>query len=169
MNKTQVITMDLEPLAEVIRSAVYDGTLAALKDSGFGGNSSIEAHKAVSDDKPEATDDKASLKSGSDKAAAEESDKIATETVKSKEKAGKEKSETDTAKAAGGTDKGKAQTIEQTKITHDDLQKIAAAKVKAKKGNTEKIGALIQTYGVTNLKDLPEEKFEQFLTDLNEI
>ena len=47
--------------------------------------------------------------------------------------------------------------------------KIAAQKMAKDAKVTEKIGALVKTYGVATLKELPEEKFEAFMTDLTQI
>ena len=54
-------------------------------------------------------------------------------------------------------------------MTVDDLIKVAAQKVKAKKENSDKIGALVKSYGVDSLHDLPPAKFEDFFTDLTQI
>ena len=54
-------------------------------------------------------------------------------------------------------------------LTVDDLIRVAAQKIKLKKGNSEKIGALVRAYGQTTLRDLPPEKFEAFMTDLSQI
>ena len=54
-------------------------------------------------------------------------------------------------------------------IKIDDIIRVAAQKVKANKANTDKIGSLVKTYGIANLKELPEDRFEDFLTDLSQI
>ncbi|CAK7037534.1 MAG: hypothetical protein BACD_00175 [Bacteroides rodentium] len=164
--------MELAPLEEAIRNAVYEGVCAALKDSGVTGEKikaaqqiaaglETKADKGMPKDKAVDNSDVDS----EDTAAVsqpKESEGEADLTAEASKKA-------DDVKPAKAADKAKTKPVEQTKITHDDLVRIAAAKVKAKKENTDKIGSLIQTYGISNLKDLPEEKFEQFLTDLNEI
>ena len=61
-------------------------------------------------------------------------------------------------KAAGGSP-----------FTLNDIMKIAAQKMAKDAAVTEKIGALVKTYGVSTLKELPEEKFEAFMTDLTQI
>ena len=59
-------------------------------------------------------------------------------------------------------------TSDKSSITIDDLIKVAAKKIK-KKGNSEKIAALVKSYGKATLKEIPPEKFEAFMTDLAEI
>ena len=54
-------------------------------------------------------------------------------------------------------------------LTRDDLVRIAATKIRQDKKNSDRIGALVKTYGVSTLKELPEEKFEAFMTDLSEL
>ena len=54
-------------------------------------------------------------------------------------------------------------------FTLNDIMKIAAQKMARDAKVTEKIGALVKTYGVATLKELPEEKFEAFMTDLTQI
>ena len=63
----------------------------------------------------------------------------------------------------------KAKEEKKSSMTVDDLIKVAAQKVKAKKENSDRIGALVKSYGVDSLKDLPEAKFEDFFTDLTQI
>ena len=63
----------------------------------------------------------------------------------------------------------KAKEEKKSSMTVDDLIKVGAQKVKAKKENSDKIGALVKSYGVESLRDLPEAKFEDFFTDLTQI
>ena len=63
----------------------------------------------------------------------------------------------------------KAKEEKKSSMTVDDLIKVAAQKVKAKKENSDRIGALVKSYGVDSLKDLPEDRFEDFFTDLTQI
>ena len=56
-----------------------------------------------------------------------------------------------------------------TSLTVDDLMKVAAAKIKMKPKNSDKIGALVKAYGKKTLKDIPAEKMESFMTDLSQI
>lgn len=54
-------------------------------------------------------------------------------------------------------------------VTVDDITKVIVAKIKQKRSNNAKIGALLKTYGVEKVSSLPEEKYEAFLTDISQL
>ena len=56
-----------------------------------------------------------------------------------------------------------------TSITVDDITKVIVAKIKQKRSNNEAIGALLKSYGVAKVSELPEVKYEAFITDLSQI
>lgn len=56
-----------------------------------------------------------------------------------------------------------------TTLTKDDITSVIVAKIKQKRSNNEKIGQLLKAYGVGALSDLPEEKYEAFLTDISQL
>ena len=54
-------------------------------------------------------------------------------------------------------------------VTQDDITKIIVRKIKQDRSNNEKIGAILKTYGVSKVSDLPATKYEAFLTDISQI
>lgn len=54
-------------------------------------------------------------------------------------------------------------------VTQDDVTKIIVRKIKQDRSNNEKIGAILKTYGVAKVSDLPTAKYEAFLTDISQI
>lgn len=54
-------------------------------------------------------------------------------------------------------------------VTQDDITKIIVQKLKKDRTNNEKIGAILKTYGVAKVSELPAEKYEAFLTDLSQL
>lgn len=54
-------------------------------------------------------------------------------------------------------------------ITLDDVTKIIVQKIKKNRSNNEKIGQILKTYGVAKVGELPDTKYEAFLTDLSEL
>ena len=54
-------------------------------------------------------------------------------------------------------------------VTQDDITKIIVQKIKQNRSKNEKIGAILKTYGVAKVSDLPASKYEAFLTDLSAI
>lgn len=54
-------------------------------------------------------------------------------------------------------------------VTQDDITKIIVRKIKQDRSNNEKIGAILKTYGVAKVSDLPAAKYEAFLTDISQI
>ena len=54
-------------------------------------------------------------------------------------------------------------------ITQDDITKIIVQKIKQDRGNNEKIGQILKTYGVSKVGELDASKYEAFLTDISEL
>lgn len=54
-------------------------------------------------------------------------------------------------------------------ITIDDITKVIVAKIKKKRDNNARIGALLKSYGVEKVSGLPPEKYEAFLTEISEL
>ena len=54
-------------------------------------------------------------------------------------------------------------------VTQDDITKIIVRKIKQDRSNNEKIGAILKTYGVSKVSDLPATKYEAFLTNISQI
>lgn len=62
------------------------------------------------------------------------------------------------------------QAPDQTQtVTVDDITKIIVRKVKQDRTNNEKIGAILKTYGVARVSELPTAKYEAFLTDISQL
>ena len=57
----------------------------------------------------------------------------------------------------------------ESTFTQDDITKIIVRKIKQDRTNNEKIGAILKTYGVSKVSDLPAAKYEAFLTDISQI
>ena len=78
----------------------------------------------------------------------------------------------DTAGAVGEQKTEPAALKEQettSSVTQDDITKIIVQKLKKDRSNNEKIGAILGTYGVAKVSELPAEKYEAFLTDLSQL
>ena len=82
--------------------------------------------------------------------------------------------------AAGDEDKptvaedkpAEADTPQQTarsSVTADDLTKVIVRKIKQKRSNTQKIGAILKTFGVSKVSELPAGQYEAFLTELSQL
>ena len=54
-------------------------------------------------------------------------------------------------------------------ITLDDVTKIIVQKIKKNRSNNEKIGQILKAYGVAKVGELPDTKYEAFLTDLSQL
>ena len=64
---------------------------------------------------------------------------------------------------------GADQPEQVSSVTQDDITKIIVQKIKQNRSNNEKIGAILKTYGVAKVSDLPASRYEAFLTDLSAI
>ncbi len=58
---------------------------------------------------------------------------------------------------------------EQTALTADDLIRVVTQKIKKDRSNKEKVLALLKSYGVAKVSDVPADKYEAFLTDLSQL
>lgn len=72
------------------------------------------------------------------------------------------------------TEPAPAESAEETAptspgVTQDDITKIIVQKLKKDRSNNEKIGAILKTYGVAKVSELPAAKYEAFLTDLSQL
>jgi hypothetical protein len=76
--------------------------------------------------------------------------------------------ETDTSDPQAETASTKEQKTTPS-VTQDDITKIIVHKLKKDRSNDEKIGAILGTYGVAKVSELPAEKYEAFLTDLSQL
>ena len=74
--------------------------------------------------------------------------------------------ETDKDKQAEETENASGQA---SAITLDDVTKIIVQKIKKNRINNEKIGQILKAYGVAKVGELPDTKYEAFLTDLSEL
>lgn len=71
--------------------------------------------------------------------------------------------------AAPSKAKAKKQEPAVPSVTQDDITKIIVQKLKKDRSNNERIGAILKTYGVAKVSELPAEKYEAFLTDLSQL
>ena len=104
---------------------------------------------------------------------------VANTTVSAKEKMEPVNEPEATAEQAGAEEqavrvKGEVQdpapASDQTQtVTVDDITKIIVRKVKQDRTNNEKIGAILKTYGVARVSELPTAKYEAFLTDISQL
>lgn len=54
-------------------------------------------------------------------------------------------------------------------VTADDITKIIVQKIKKNRSNSEKIGAILKTYGAAKVSELSPDKYEAFLTDVSQL
>lgn len=58
---------------------------------------------------------------------------------------------------------------EQTTLTADDLIRVVTQKIKKDRSNKEKVLALLKSYGAAKVSDIPQDKYEAFLTDVSQL
>ena len=90
----------------------------------------------------------------------------ATETVKESASDNATGSATETGTQSAAVPVAPTATVS---VTQDDITRIIVRKIKTDRSNNEKIGAILKTYGVCKVSDLPASKYEAFLTDLSQI
>lgn len=65
--------------------------------------------------------------------------------------------------------KAKAKKQEQTALTADDLIKVVTGKIKQNRANKDKVLALLKSYEAAKVSDIPQDKYEAFLTDVSQL
>lgn len=65
--------------------------------------------------------------------------------------------------------KAKPKKQEQTALTADDLIKVVTGKIKQNRANKDKVLALLKSYGAVKVSDIPQDKYEAFLTDVSQL
>lgn len=65
--------------------------------------------------------------------------------------------------------KAKPKKKEQTALTADDLIKVVTGKIKQNRANKDKVLALLKSYGAAKVSDIPQDKYEAFLTDVSQL
>lgn len=66
--------------------------------------------------------------------------------------------------------KSKAKKQEQhTELTADDLIKVVTGKIKQNRANKDKVLAMLKSYGAAKVSDVPQDKYEAFLTDVSQL
>ena len=61
------------------------------------------------------------------------------------------------------------QSASEVSVTQDDITKIIVQKLKKDRSNNMRIGAILKTYGVVRVSDLPANRYEAFLTDISQL
>jgi hypothetical protein len=56
-----------------------------------------------------------------------------------------------------------------TELTADDLIKVVTGKIKQNRTNKDKVLALLKSYGAAKVSDIPQDKYEAFLTDVSQL
>ena len=65
--------------------------------------------------------------------------------------------------------KKKQEQTAQTALTADDLIRVVTQKIKQSRSNKDKILALLKSYGAAKVSDIPQDKYEAFLTDVSQL
>lgn len=58
---------------------------------------------------------------------------------------------------------------EQATLTADDLIRVVTQKIKKDRSNKEMVLALLKSYGAAKVSDIPQDKYEAFLTDVSQL
>ena len=114
--------------------------------------------KAKVDTKPEPVSEPTAVSETQEEAVSEESALAAEDIVESAPAAEPETKEAPAEEVAS-----------VSSITIDDITKIIVQKIRQNRNTNEKIAAILKTYGVAKVSELPVDKYEAFLTDLSAI
>ena len=114
--------------------------------------------KAKVDTKPEPVSEPTAVAETQEEAVSEESAPAAEDVVESAPAA-----EPETKEAPA------EEVVSVSSITIDDITKIIVQKIRQNRNTNEKIAAILKTYGVAKVSELPVDKYEAFLTDLSAI
>ena len=56
-----------------------------------------------------------------------------------------------------------------SELTVDDLIRVVTQKIKQNRANKDKVLTLLKSYGAAKVSDIPQDKYEAFLTDLSQL
>ena len=56
-----------------------------------------------------------------------------------------------------------------SELTADDLIRVVTQKIKKDRANKDKVLTLLKSYGAAKVSDIPQDKYEAFLTDLSQL
>ena len=56
-----------------------------------------------------------------------------------------------------------------SELTAGDLIKVVTGKIKQNRANKDKVLALLKSYGAAKVSDIPQDKYEAFLTDVSQL
>jgi hypothetical protein len=56
-----------------------------------------------------------------------------------------------------------------SELAADDLIKVVTGKIKQNRANKDKVLALLKSYGAAKVSDIPQDKYEAFLTDVSQL
>lgn len=56
-----------------------------------------------------------------------------------------------------------------SELTADDLIKVVTGKIKQNRANKDKVLTLLKSYGAAKVSDIPQDKYEAFLTDVSQL
>ena len=56
-----------------------------------------------------------------------------------------------------------------SELTADDLIRVVTQKIKQNRANKDKVLTLLKSYGAAKVSDIPQDKYEAFLTDLTQL
>ena len=56
-----------------------------------------------------------------------------------------------------------------SELTADDLIKVVTGKIKQNRANKDKVLALLKSSGAAKVSDIPQDKYEAFLTDVSQL
>ncbi|MBR3628993.1 MAG: hypothetical protein IKN55_00770 [Oscillospiraceae bacterium] len=56
-----------------------------------------------------------------------------------------------------------------SELTADDLIRVVTQKIKQNRANKDKVLTLLKSYGAAKVSDIPQDKYEAFLTDVSQL
>lgn len=56
-----------------------------------------------------------------------------------------------------------------SELTADDLIRVVTQKIKKDRSNKDKVLTLLKSYGAAKVSDIPQDKYEAFITDLSQL
>lgn len=172
-NKGTVVPVDIRKLSGGIQqiflgcASVFDSLGAKLDGKMLPDLKPVDLLDAETDE-PQKQPDETAVEANDTGQETDETSKEADETAKEADAETTEKTSEAKASTAAPTTEAAPKANAST-VTVNDIIKIASAKITANRKNSEKIQKLIASYGVSKMSELPEDKFEAFLTDISQL
>lgn len=171
------VTVKMSKLTEGV-GIIFSGVLTMLEAlDASGGSNAVEQLKAVKNIETAASAGKETEDENEDAAdgsqtpnagISDSADGNAADCAVNEESVTEDPESVEPAKKAKASKKNQEEKHIST-LGQDDITKVIVQKIKKDRSNSAKVESILKTYGVARVSELPDEKYEAFMTDIAQL